>query len=49
MKVAETKISSQWATTIPSEARPWLKAEVGDVLEWHIDNGEVVVRKKVKT
>ena len=37
MKVAESKVSSQWATTIPSEIRPWLKVEKGESLEWHVD------------
>ena len=36
MKVAESKISPQWSTTIPKEVRPWLKANPSDVIEWHV-------------
>lgn len=46
MKVAESKISPQWATTIPKEVRPWLKIQKGEKIEWHVNNNEVVVRKK---
>lgn len=47
-KVAESKISPQWSTTIPSEVRPWLKAKKGDILEWHVEDGKVVVEKREK-
>lgn len=46
MKVAESKISPQWATAIPKEVRPWLKAQKGETIEWHVNDGEVAVRKK---
>jgi len=45
-KVAESKISPQWSTTIPAEVRPWLKADKGDEMEWHVENGKVEVVKK---
>jgi len=48
-KVAKSKISPQWSTAIPSEVRPWLKADKGDVLEWYVENNEVVVKKENAT
>jgi len=45
-KVSETKISEQWSTVVPSEVRPWLKAKPGDMIEWHVNDGKVEVRKK---
>jgi bifunctional DNA-binding transcriptional regulator/antitoxin component of YhaV-PrlF toxin-antitoxin module len=45
-KVAESKVSAQWATAVPSEVRPWLKVKTGDVIEWHVIDGHVEVRKK---
>ena len=46
MKVAESKISPQWSTTIPKEIRPWLKADKGEEMEWHVEDSKVIVRKK---
>lgn len=45
-KVAESKISAQWATAVPAEVRPWLKAKTGDMLEWHVIDEHVEVKKK---
>lgn len=46
MKVAESKVSPQWATNIPKEVRPWLKVGKGETIEWHVEDGKVEVRKK---
>jgi len=45
MKFAETQIQ-QMKVYLKDQIREALKVEEGDVLEWHINNGEVVVRKK---
>jgi len=47
MKFAETPISTQNTIYLKDEIREALKLKVGDVLEWHIENGVVVVKKKV--
>jgi formylmethanofuran dehydrogenase subunit D len=48
MKFAETPISTQQTVYLKDHIMEALKLKVGDKIEWHIDNGEVVVRKKVK-
>jgi len=47
MKFAETPIQ-QMKVYLKDAVREALGVKEGDVLEWHINNGEVVVRKKVK-
>jgi len=46
MKFAETQIQ-QMKVYLKDQIREALKVKEGDVLEWHINNGQVVVRKKV--
>jgi len=46
MLLTETKISLQWSTTIPKEVRPWLKAKKGESIEWHVENGDIKIKKK---
>ncbi|MFC6838429.1 AbrB/MazE/SpoVT family DNA-binding domain-containing protein [Halomarina ordinaria] len=43
----ETKISPSNTTTVPRPVRNLLELEVGDVVQWHIDDEEILVRKKV--
>ena len=46
MKIAETRVSPKYTTTVPSPVRKALELEVGDVIEWHVEDGKIVVRKK---
>lgn len=49
MKVAESTVSPALLTTVPAAIRTALKIEVGDVLEWHVEEGNrIEVRKKTK-
>lgn len=45
MKVKTTKITKANLTTVPAVIRMALKAEAGDLVEWHVENDEVIVRK----
>jgi len=47
MSFAETPVSSEYTIYLKDALRRILKVKPSDVLEWHINNGEVVVRKKV--
>lgn len=46
MKVAESKITARHQTSVPPAIREGLKLEVGDYLEWHVMNSQVIVKKK---
>jgi AbrB family looped-hinge helix DNA binding protein len=47
MKVAESRLSRN-TTTVPKPVRVALNLKSGDVLEWHIEEGRILVVKKVK-
>lgn len=40
-----SKISSKGQTTIPQEVRESLQARPGDLLQYTIENGKVIIRK----
>ena len=44
--LADTKISEKNLTTVPKPVRSFLSLEVGDRVEWHVENGDIVVRKR---
>lgn len=46
--LTDTKLNSN-LTTVPEPVRNYLDLEGGDRLEWHVEDGEVVVRKLVET
>ena len=46
MKVATTKISSQWHTVVPAPVRTGLKLDRLDELDWFVEDGKVYVAKK---
>jgi len=46
MKVAETKISMAKLTTVPVAIRKAMSLAVGDYLEWHIEEGQVIVKQR---
>ena len=48
MKFAETTIDSNSKVYLDKNLKMALKAEIGDVLEWHITNQTVTVKKKVE-
>lgn len=48
MKFTETPISTQNTVYLKDEIREALKVKAGDVLEWHITNQHVEVKKKVR-
>lgn len=45
-KVGEAKVSPKWQIAVVKSVRPWLKVKPGDYVEFHVENGNVVVRKK---
>lgn len=46
MKVAESKVSKRYLISIPRAIRIALNVNIGDVIEWHIENGKIIVKKK---
>lgn len=49
MKIGESKVTRGTITTIPKSVRLALKIKEGDVIEWHVEDGKIVVRKKQTT
>jgi bifunctional DNA-binding transcriptional regulator/antitoxin component of YhaV-PrlF toxin-antitoxin module len=45
VKVAETKVYRNNKTSIPSAVMEALSLKVGDVVEWHIENEKIILRK----
>lgn len=43
--LADTKVSEKNLTTVPKPVRNFLGVERGDRVEWHVEDGEVVVRR----
>ncbi|MFB6171582.1 MAG: AbrB/MazE/SpoVT family DNA-binding domain-containing protein [Haloarculaceae archaeon] len=43
--LTDTKLNSN-LTTIPEAVRNYLGVESGDRVEWHVIDGEIVVRKR---
>jgi bifunctional DNA-binding transcriptional regulator/antitoxin component of YhaV-PrlF toxin-antitoxin module len=43
--LTDTKINSN-LTTVPEAVRNYLSLESGDRVEWYVEGGEVVVRRK---
>jgi AbrB family looped-hinge helix DNA binding protein len=43
--LSNTKVSEKNLTTVPKPVRNFLDVGVGDRVEWHVENGDVVVRK----
>ena len=44
-KLSDTKVSEKNLTTVPKPVRNFLDVGEGDRIEWHVENGNVVVRK----
>lgn len=45
-KLTDTKLSERNQTTVPKPVRNFLEIGAGDRVEWHVENGSVVVRKR---
>ncbi len=45
--LADTKVSEKNLTTIPKPVRNFLDVGEGDRVEWHVEDGHVIVRKVV--
>ena len=46
MKIAESRVSKRYLISVPRAVRTALNISVGDVIEWHIEDGKIVVKKK---
>ena len=46
MKIAESRVSKRYLVAVPRAVRIALKIDVGDVIEWHVEEGKIVVKKK---
>lgn len=47
MKVAETRVTRGYITTVPKPVREALGLGEGSVIEWHIEGEKIVVKRKV--
>jgi bifunctional DNA-binding transcriptional regulator/antitoxin component of YhaV-PrlF toxin-antitoxin module len=45
VKVAETKVYRNNKTSIPSAIMEALSLKVGDVVEWHVEDEKIILRK----
>lgn len=43
--LSNTKVSEKNLTTVPKPVRNFLEVGAGDRIEWHVENGNVVVKK----
>jgi AbrB family looped-hinge helix DNA binding protein len=43
--LVDTKVSDKNLTTVPKPVRNFLDIGEGDRIEWHVENGHVIVRK----
>lgn len=44
-KLVETKVSDKYLTTVPKPVRNFLDIEEGDRVEWHVVDGDILVRR----
>ena len=47
-RLADTKVSAKNLTTIPKPVRNFLDVSAGDRVEWHVEDGDIVVRTVVE-
>ncbi|MES3516894.1 MAG: AbrB/MazE/SpoVT family DNA-binding domain-containing protein [Natronomonas sp.] len=43
--LTDTKVSEKNLTTVPKPVRNFLSVGAGDRIEWHVEDGEIIVRK----
>jgi len=44
--LARTRVDKQYRTTVPREVRRILEVSEGDVIEWLLEDGKIVVKKR---
>ncbi|MFC5971683.1 AbrB/MazE/SpoVT family DNA-binding domain-containing protein [Halomarina salina] len=44
--LTDTKVSEKNLTTVPKPVRNFLGVGAGDRVEWHVEEGSIVVRKQ---
>lgn len=44
-RLTDTKVSEKNLTTVPKPVRNFLGVGEGDRVEWHVEDGEIVVKK----
>jgi len=42
--LTDTKVSDKYLTTVPKPVRNFLGVDEGDTVEWHVVDGEIIVR-----
>jgi len=42
-RLTETTVSGKYLTTIPKPVRNFLSVEEGDTVEWHVEDGDIIV------
>lgn len=42
-RLTETTVSEKYLTTIPKPVRNFLEVEEGDRIEWHVEDGDIIV------
>ena len=45
MKIGRSKIMQKNVVVIPKAVREALGLKVGDIIEWHVEEGKIVVKK----
>jgi len=45
-RLSDTKVSEKNLTTVPKAVRNFLDVGEGDRVEWHVEDGQIVVRKR---
>lgn len=43
-RLSETTVSQKYLTTIPKPVRNFLALSEGDTVEWHVVDGEIILR-----
>lgn len=42
--LTDTKVSEKYLTTIPKPVRNFLELEEGDSIEWHVEDGDIIIK-----
>jgi AbrB family looped-hinge helix DNA binding protein len=43
-RLTDTKVSEKYLTTIPKPVRNFLDIDEGDRVEWHVADGEIILK-----
>lgn len=44
--LTDTKISEKNLTTVPTPVRNFLDIGAGDRVEWHVEEGQIIIKKR---